>query len=109
MHRIERLKEEIQHLVSSIILFELADPRLKAVTVTHVALTKDIGLARIYYEVIDPKADREAIEKALQKASGFIRRRLASDLRIKQVPVIEFYFDNEKEQILRVEQLLNKI
>lgn len=108
LHRRERLQEEIRHAVSSILLFEITDPSLKGITLNRVLVTKDLGLARIYYEA-EKDSNRETVAKALERAQGFIRRRLAGRVNLRLMPTIEFFYDETSEEISRVESLLKKL
>jgi ribosome-binding factor A len=108
-HRIKRIQEEIQHAVSSVLLFEMTDPFLQGITVTRVVLTKDVGTARVYYETGVPKARREALQQGLDRARGFVRRQLASRINLKSVPEIQFFYDETNEEVSRVEGLFSKL
>lgn len=107
-HRHERLQEEIRHLVTQLLLFEMEDPRIRGVTVTRVLLTKDRGLARIYYEAGD-SSQRGMLKEGLEKAVGFIRRALASKLKLRLAPQLEFFYDETSEEVARVEKLFSKL
>ena len=124
LHRIDRLQEEIQHEVSSILLFEVTDPWVKGVTITHVMVTKDLGLARVYYEVpsltsgeekASPASEKkikdslQKIQKGLNRAKGFFRKQLASRLSLRVIPEIEFFYDEQKDALARVDALFAKI
>ena len=108
-HRIERIQEEIRQAASSLLLFETTDPLLKGITVTRVLVTKDAGTARLYYESAAPKSQREAIQQALDGARGFFRRELASRMKLKSIPEIQFFYDETSEEVSRVESLLSKL
>ena len=104
-HRIEKLQEEIRYAVSSLILFEVTDPLIQKIAVTHVLVTKDVGLARIYYETNATEAEKREIQESLNKAAGFFRKQLASKVRLRQVPQIQFFYDETSDEIQRVERL----
>ncbi len=107
-HRIERLQEEIRHLVSRLLLFEVEDPRIRDVTVTRVTLTRDLGFARIYYEAARPES-RLPLKEGLQQASGFIRREVAKRLKLRIAPQLEFFYDETSEAVQKVEELFSKL
>lgn len=110
-HRIKRVEEEIQHAVSSIVLFELTDPGIRNVTITRVIATKDLSLARIYYDVGSRLGleDKKKVHESLRKAQGFVRRRLAERMNFKKMPEIEFFYDETLEETTRVEDLFSKL
>lgn len=108
-HRIERIQEEVQHAVSSILLFEMTDPLIQGLTVTRVVVTKDVGTARVYYDTSVSKEKRPALQQALDRASGFVRRQLASKVTFKTVPEIQFFYDDTSEEVSRIEGLFSKL
>lgn len=110
-HRVKRIEEEIRHHVSSLLIFEMTDPDLKGVTVTRAMVTKDLSLARIYYNlaVNTPKETRARVELALRRSCGYVRRQLAGHLDMRIVPKIEFFYDETEEEAARVERLFSKL
>lgn len=108
-HRLERIQEELRQAVSNILLFEITDPLVKGVTVTRALVTKDLSLARVYYDLEAKGAERAAVQKGLDRARGFVRRQLASKVSFKTMPQIEFFFDETREEIDRVDELLSKL
>jgi len=104
--RAERLTEEIREQVARMIASDLKDPRLGFVTVTRVELAHDLGHARIHVGVLGSEAEREKSLRALQQASGFVRRELGRRLRIRHTPEVEFRYDKGLDATDRVAQLL---
>jgi ribosome-binding factor A len=104
--RAQRLAEEIREQVANMIASDLKDPRLGFVTVTRVELAHDLGLARIHVGVLGGEAEREKTLRALQQASGFVRRELGKRLRIRHTPEVEFRYDKGLDATDRVAQLL---
>src|SRR5262245_59595596 len=108
-YRIDRLQEEIRHIVGSILMFEISDPQVRGITLTRAVLTRDLSVVRIYYDTSTPQKQRKELEKGLDRAKGFIRKQLASRLGLKSVPALEFFYDQSKDEIARVEDLFSKI
>ncbi len=77
-HRHERVGEEIAHEINVMLAGELKDPRLEvSVIVSEVRVQPDMKHARVFVAVphTTNKEQTDAI-KALEHASGFIRREL---------------------------------
>jgi ribosome-binding factor A len=110
--RIER--EVLEQLIAA--FGELSDPRLTGISVTRVAMTDDLRLARVYVRmgvaVANEGADEEAVERALMRglraASGRLRRALA-DLELRFTPELRFHYDKGEEAARRVDELLAEI
>lgn len=84
---------------------DVRDPRLEGVGLSEVEVTRDIGVARVYYVTPDD-ADHEAIEQALQKAAGYLRSQAGRALRMRAVPELRFHRDDSLNTGARVEALL---
>lgn len=108
-HRHERIAEEIQHEVISMLEGELSDPRLEAnVTVTEVRVAPDMKQARVYVTVDGTPAEREAALEALRKAAGFVRHELVERIQMRRSPEIIFLFDDSVDRARRIEELLRE-
>ncbi|MBI2821567.1 MAG: 30S ribosome-binding factor RbfA [Acidobacteria bacterium] len=104
-----RLAEEIQHVVMELIPYGLKDPRVENVTVTRVEMTADLKLAKIYVEAGGNSAARAEALRALKNARGYLRRELAAQINIRQIPDLAFYLDLSWEHQRRVEGLLRQL
>lgn len=107
--RPDRVGDQIRAEVSDVIARELHDPGLGFLTLTRVQVTPDLQLARVYYTTLGDPSARRNTERALQRASPFIRRQLGRRLRLRRVPEIEFVFDESIENQDRIERLLREI
>lgn len=88
---------------------DVHDPGIGFITLTRVQVSPDLQLARVFYTTLgDPKARRET-EKALERATPFLRRQIGARLRLRRVPEIEFRFDEAIEHQDRIEQILRDL
>jgi ribosome-binding factor A len=108
-HRPDRVGDQIREEVSTLLAREVHDPGIGFVTITHVRVTPDLQLARVYYTRMGSEADRRATAKALHRASSFLRRQVGQRLRLRRVPQLEFVFDASVGHQARVEQLIQEI
>jgi ribosome-binding factor A len=107
--RPERVGEEIRQEISTLLAREVHDPGMGFVTVTRVKVSPDLQQARVYYTIIgDDKARRET-GRALERAKPFLRRQIASRIRLRRVPELSFEFDRNVEHQDRIERLLLEI
>ena len=110
-HRHERVGEEIAHEINVMLAGELKDPRLEvSVIVSAVRVQPDMKHARVFVSVphTTHKEQTDAI-KALEHASGFIRRELVERLQLRRVPDLHFTLDLSQEHVERIEQLLKEV
>ena len=106
--RRERVAETIRKEVAGILRFDLADPRLGRATVTRVALTGDLTLARVYVSVLGSPEERRETLDALDGARGRVRKLLGSKVRLRNTPEVRFVFDPSVEFSIRLEQILER-
>jgi ribosome-binding factor A len=106
-HRHERVGEEIAHEVNAMLAGELKDPRLEGMVIaTQVRVQPDMKHARVFISVNGTSKEQSDAIKALEHASGYIRRELIERLQVRRVPELHFTLDLSQEHIERIEQLL---
>jgi ribosome-binding factor A len=104
--RPERVGEEIRQELGVLLAREVHDPGIGFVTLTHVKVSPDLQLARVFYTIMgDDKVKRET-QKALERATPFLRRHIAARVRLRRVPELRFEFDKGVEHQERVERIL---
>lgn len=104
--RRDRVAHLVQAKLAELLLREARDPRLRGVTVTDVKMTADLRIARVFYRLIPPDADRAAAEQALTRATPFLRGAVGRTLGMRATPELRFEFDVLPETAERVESLL---
>lgn len=107
--RTAKVAQAIRQVVSSAILFELRDPRVKYVTVLHVEVPSDLRTAKVYISIMgDEKAQRLTL-KGLEAARGWIQSRIADELQLRLTPVLTFVVDPGIKKSIEVSKLLREI
>lgn len=106
--RQRKANEAIRETVAGALLTELSDPRLQMVTITSVETTPDLGRAKVYWTVLDPrKAD--AAGAALESARGVLQGRVARSLKSRQTPHLVFVHDELQDQARRLTALIDEV
>jgi ribosome-binding factor A len=86
--RSDRIADLIKVEISKVLSHEVKDPRVQGITVLNVLLTPDMKKADIFisnsnsFNEIDP----EEVKIGLEKAKGFIRRKLSRNLSLRRTP-----------------------
>jgi ribosome-binding factor A len=106
--RSTRLNILLREEIADIILHRVNNPHLGFITVTDVALTADLKIARVYISVLDPEQQAAALE-ILSKAKAMIRSEVATRVRMKFIPTLEFRIDSSIEEGFKIDRLLNEI
>ena len=106
--KIERLNHTIQQEISMILQTEVKDEHIKFVTITGVDTTSDLSFSKIYYTVLD-KDKIDSTKEALEKASSFIRTKLAERIDIRHTPELKFIYDTSIEYGEHIEKIIEEI
>ena len=88
---------------------DVHDPGLGFVTITRVQVTPDLQHARVFYTALGDDKARAASDRALNRATPFLRRQIGTRLRLKRTPEINFMVDQAIAGQDRIEQLINEI
>jgi ribosome-binding factor A len=107
--RPSRVADQLRAEVSDLLAREVQDPGIGFLTITHVKVTPDLQVARVYYTTLGDDKARKDTRRALERAAPFLRRHLGRRLRLKRVPELEFFFDEAVERGDRIEQILQEI
>lgn len=104
--RPERVGEEIRQELSSILAREVHDPGIGFVTLTRVKVSPDLQMVRVYYTLMGDAKARKDTERALERATPFLRRQIGARIRLRRVPELKFQFDESVEYQERIERIL---
>jgi len=104
----ERVAERVRVELSTLLTRTVRDPAVSAVTITHVSMTADLQLARIYYTVLDG-GNRRDTARGLRRAKTYLRRLIGQRLQLRQVPELRFMFDENLERQDRLAKLFTDI
>ncbi len=107
--RSDRVADLLLELVSQLLTKEVSDPRIGPVTLTGVEVSKDLRHARIYFSLLARNERRAEVLSGLRSATGFIRAKIAKELKLRFVPTIEFVYDETQDHAQRIEDLLRQV
>ena len=103
-----RVDEAVRQVLADALAGELSDPRAGFITVTDVKRSPDLRAARVFVSVLGDEDARADSLAALRSAHGLLQSRIASQLRLKRTPTLEFVYDPTTDRALRVESLLRE-
>lgn len=107
--RTAKVSEAIRQVVSSAILIDLRDPRVKNVTVLHVEVSPDLRTAKVYVSILgDEKAERLSMQ-GLNASRGWLQSKIADQLRLRLTPVLTFIADQGVKKSVEVSKMLREI
>jgi ribosome-binding factor A len=107
--RPERVAEMVLRELSSMLLRDLKDPRLRGITLTAVRMTDDLRHARVFFSHLEGQPRAAAAIAGFKSAGGFIRRQVGRALGLRYTPELEFVFDPGPEHAARIDVLLRDV
>jgi ribosome-binding factor A len=124
--RAQRVADQMQREIATLIQMEVNDPRVGMVSITAVDVSKDLAYANIYvtvlnslsnngqadFDTLSEPSDLDKLEvaeniKALNKAAGFLRSLLAKRLSLRVVPKLKFHYDASVERGQQLSKLID--
>ena len=108
--RTEQVGEEIQRILGEVIQYELKDPRVGFATVVGVDVSGDMQHARVHVSVMGDQEQRRETMAGLERAKGFMRRRVAQELRhLRAVPELHLDLDTSLDYSLHIDDVLRQV
>ncbi len=107
-HRSLRMAEAIREVVATAILFEVADPRVRAVTVLRAEVSGDLRQARVFVSIMGTEPERRRVLEGLNHAAGFLQARVAARLQTRFTPVLSFRLDDRVKKAVELERLIDE-
>jgi ribosome-binding factor A len=103
--RAERVAGTLRRELATLIQMEVKDPEVGFVGLSDVEVTRDLAHAKVFVTVFEPDKAEGSV-KALNKAAGYLRRRLGQEMRIRSVPELHFVHDASVETGQRMDDLI---
>ena len=104
-----QVSDEMQRILSEVIQYELKDPRVGFATVVGVNMSADLQHATVRISVMDETQRADTME-ALQRARGFMRRRVAQELRhLRAVPELHIVLDTSLDYSIHIDEVLRQV
>jgi ribosome-binding factor A len=104
-----RVGDQIREELSELLTRHVKDPGIGFITLTHVKVSPDLQVARVFYTTLGDEKGRKETAKALERATPFLRRQIAGRLRLRRAPELAFQFDESIARQQRIEELIEEI
>jgi ribosome-binding factor A len=106
--RARRIAEQVQRVLSQLLLREVRDPRLKPMTITHVRVSPDLTHIWVLYTLLSGATGDELQQGILDEAATYLRGPLGRALRLRLAPQLHFAHDAELERGNRLDDLIGR-
>ena len=106
--RARRIAEQVQRVLSQLLLREVRDPRLKPMTVTHVKVSPDLTHVWVMYTLLSGGAHDQLQQEILDEAAVYLRGPLGRALKLRLAPHLHFAPDEELQRGNRLDDLIGR-
>lgn len=108
--RTDRVASLVKDAMSELLVYEVGDPRVHDAVVTHVHVTADLSIARVYVRsLVSDAQGRAELMAGLEASRGFLRSRLVQRVQLMRAPSLEFFYDEQEDQAARVDAILDRL
>ena len=108
--RIQRIADRMRQDLSEMLVGNrIHDPRLSGIFVTDVTVDRELSYADIYVSAIEGSVRSKEVLAGLESASGFIRRELAAQIKLRVFPKLRFHGDVTPENADKIERIFADI
>jgi ribosome-binding factor A len=107
--RTEKVASEIRQALARPLSDIASEISAGFITTTHVRMSPDLRIARVYLSVFGGKISPEqAVAKVSERAKE-VRHRVTSNMRLRFSPELHFYLDDTLDTIERIDALLKNV
>ncbi|HBN76568.1 30S ribosome-binding factor RbfA [Rubinisphaera italica] len=107
--RTAKASRAVREVLSSAILFELNDPRIKNVTVLSVDVAQDMRSAKVYVSVLGDKKTQTRCIHGLESARGFLQKKVADRIDTRYTPILNFVLDDGVKKSIEASRILEEL
>lgn len=105
-----RINEEVLRELSNILRGEIKDPRISPMcSVVAVEVAPDLKSAKAYISVLGDEAAQKSTMEGLKSSAGFIRRKLAENVNLRNTPEMTFILDQSIEYGVRMSKMIDDV
>ncbi len=105
-----RVNGEVQRVLAEIIRGEIKDPRISPWTsVVAVEVAPDLKSCKAWISVLGGEESRVSTLQGLKSAEGFIKRKLASTINLRNTPEITFVMDQSIEYGVNMSHKIDEV
>ena len=107
--RVPKIEDFLKKEISQIISSQVKDPRYKFLNIVDVKCSSDLGVAKVFYTIINGDIADSPDKRSLEKFSSMVRSKLSKFMQIRRVPKLIFKYDESLERYNNIDALLNTL
>jgi len=108
--RTQRVADQMQRELASLIQREVRDPRVGMITVTAAEVSRDLAHAKIFITLMGDVSDEDIALNlaALKDAAGFLRMQLGRAMKLRSIPQLHFHYDESVRRGVHLSSLIER-
>jgi len=107
--RTAKAARAIREIISTAILLELNDPRIKNVTVLDVDVATDMRSAKVYVSILGDEKEQSLCLRGLESSRGYLQKKIADRLTTRYIPVLTFVLDDSVKKSIEASRILKQL
>ncbi len=117
--RTRRVSEVLRRELAMLIAREINDTRIRAISINRVRVSRDLKHATVYFSSLGRVSGHTGgkpgekggagFEKILNRASGFLRRRLSQNAELRVTPTLRFEYDDSIQKGVEMSSLIDRL
>lgn len=104
--RAKRIANRIHEELSTMMMMDIADPRLATAYITKVRVDRELAYANIYVASLEGSEFKDEILEGMEHAKGFLRRELAHLIELRTFPELRMHWDPSPEHADRINAII---
>ena len=106
--RMQRINKQMQRETSLLLEMRVKNEAAKKAVITEEDCSRDLEQAKVFFTTVDPE-ERDDVKKALSSVAGALRSLLGKQMKLRQIPVLEFFLDTSEEYGRVMDRLLDSL
>ena len=107
--RTARVASVIREVVSTAILQELRDPRIRNVTVLGAEVSSDLRYAKVKISVMGSEKEISLTLHGLESARGYLQSKVAARVKTRYTPELRFEVDRGIQKSFEASRILQEV
>jgi ribosome-binding factor A len=106
--RADRVAQQIQRDLATVIRAELDHPQASLITITDVEVSRDYSHANVFYTFLGTPEQGTEVANLMERAKGFLRSQLARGISLYKMPELHFEYDHSVEHGMTLSRLIDQ-
>lgn len=108
-NRAMRVGELVRAEIAALLAKGLKDPRVGFVSVMGVKMSPDLRVASVYCSCFGSEQERKSSLIGLRRATGWIRREIGRNLRLRVTPEVRIFEDTSLDNVFHLDEVFKEL